>query len=176
MRRREFIAGLGSAAAMPRAAMAQQPAMPVIGLLDGRSAERSAHLVAAFRRGLNEIGYAEGRNVALEYRWAHGQYDRLPALAADLVGRRVTVIATSGNTSTLAAKTATIPIVFNTGVRTLTAERGCPPRRILSKGRNRISRNPCGVFGPACQRTARQPVRVPCSTVGKPFASVDSAL
>ena len=97
--------------------MAQQPAMPVVGLLDGRSAEHSAHLVAAFHRGLNEIGYADGRNVAFEYRWAHGQYDRLPALAADLVGRRVAVIATSGNASTLAAKTATatIPIVFNTG-------------------------------------------------------------
>jgi putative ABC transport system substrate-binding protein len=117
MRRREFIAGIGSAATTPLAAMAQQSALPVIGVLDGRSAEHSAHLVAAFRRGLNETGYAEGRNVALEYRWAHGQYDRLPALAADLVGRRVAVIATSGNASTLAAKTATetIPIVFNTG-------------------------------------------------------------
>ncbi len=81
MRRRAFIAGLGSAAAMPCAAVAQRLARPVIGFLDGRSAEHSAYLVAAFRQGLNQTGYVEGRNVALEYRWAHGQYDRLPALA-----------------------------------------------------------------------------------------------
>src|SRR5688572_7872753 len=116
MKRRQFIAGLASAAAMPLPAKAQPP-MPVIGFLDGRSAEHSAHLVAAFRRGLNETGFTDGRNVALEYRWAEGRYGRLPALMNGLIGRRAAVIATPGNAPTLAAKTATatIPIIFSTG-------------------------------------------------------------
>jgi putative ABC transport system substrate-binding protein len=118
MRRRGFLSLLGGAVlGWPSGVGAQQSAVPVIGFLDGRSAESSAHLVTAFRRGLGEAGYAEGRNMALEYRWAQGQYDQLPALAADLVRQRVTVIATSGNAPTLAAKAApeTIPIVFVTG-------------------------------------------------------------
>jgi putative ABC transport system substrate-binding protein len=113
--RREFIAGVGSAAAWPLMARAQQTALPVIGFLTSRAGNQD---VAAFHRGLGEMGFVEGRNVAIEYRRADGQYDRLPAMAADLARRQVTVIATSGIAAVLAAKEAakTVPIVFNTGV------------------------------------------------------------
>ena len=118
MQRRNFIKLIaGSAVVWPLVARAQQPALPVVGFIRDGSADASARFVAAFRKGLNETGYVEGQNVTVEYHWLEGQYDRLPALMADLVRRQVAVIATPGNVPSLAAKaaTATIPIVFGVG-------------------------------------------------------------
>lgn len=124
MRRRNFVSLLGSAVAWPLLARAQQPAMPVIGVLSARAAASGASMVAAFHHGLSESGYVDGQNLRIEYRWAEGHYDRLGALSDDLIRRRVSVIvALSGTPAALAAKaaTTTIPIVFGNGGDPLTS-------------------------------------------------------
>jgi putative ABC transport system substrate-binding protein len=147
IRRREFIAGLGSAAAWPVLVRAQQPAMPVIGYL---TPETEVNLAAAFRAGLSETGFVEGRNVAIEYRLALNDYSRLQDLAADLLRRRVSVIVATGGAAALAAKavTSTIPIVFGTT--------GDPVQSGLVASLNRPGGNITGITSLGVEVAAKQ--------------------
>jgi putative ABC transport system substrate-binding protein len=165
MKRREFIAGLGSAAAWPVVVRAQQPATPVIGFLSGGTRDDTRGLLTAFRQGLGETGYVEGKNVAIESRLAEGQYDRLAAIATDLVLRKVTVIAAvGGSAAALAAKAATqtIPIVFANG--------GDPVKLGLVPSLNRPDGNVTGISflanTLAAKRIGLMREVVPMSTIG----------
>jgi ABC-type uncharacterized transport system substrate-binding protein len=151
VKRREFLTLLGGAAAWPLAARAQQQPIPVIGYLYEGWPEPTAQLLAAFRKGLSETGYVEGRNATIEFRWALGQYDRLPELAGELVRRRVAVIvAPGGMPAALAAKaaTTTIPIVFGTG--------GDPERTGLVASLNRPGGNVTGVSAMNVELTTKR--------------------
>jgi putative ABC transport system substrate-binding protein len=150
IKRRKFLATLGAAAAWPLAARAQQAAMPVVGYFTLGAPEQTASYVAAFRRGLSEVGYVEGRNVAIEYSWAHNDTARLPELATDLVRRRVAVIATPSMPAALAAKaaTTTIPVVVSSA--------GDPVQTGLVTSLNRPGGNITGVSDMAVELAAKR--------------------